>query len=50
MRVTPYRKIKIPSLVTVRPRVGGRPMSIDTIYNFKRIDDRLVLGGQPSAE
>lgn len=25
-------------------------MSIDTIYNFKRVDDRLVLGGQPSAE
>jgi protein tyrosine phosphatase (PTP) superfamily phosphohydrolase (DUF442 family) len=27
-----------------------RPMSIDSIYNFKRVDDRLVLGGQPSAE
>jgi protein tyrosine phosphatase (PTP) superfamily phosphohydrolase (DUF442 family) len=25
-------------------------MSIDTIYNFKRVDERLVLGGQPSAE
>ncbi len=27
-----------------------RPMSIDTIYNVKKVDDRLVLGGQPSAE
>lgn len=27
-----------------------RPMNIDSIYNFKRVDDRLVLGGQPSAE
>jgi protein tyrosine phosphatase (PTP) superfamily phosphohydrolase (DUF442 family) len=25
-------------------------MRIDTIYNFKRVDDRLVLGGQPSEE
>jgi protein tyrosine phosphatase (PTP) superfamily phosphohydrolase (DUF442 family) len=25
-------------------------MSIDTIYNFKRVDERLVLGGQPSVE
>lgn len=25
-------------------------MSIDTIYNVKRVDDRLVLGGQPSVE
>lgn len=25
-------------------------MSVDTIYNVKRVDDRLVLGGQPSVE